>query len=113
MAQENVFYINEDSKIVITGLSYTTDAGVETSLNAATITYTIKSAISPFDTVTGGTGTLSKVSGVDGKYIATVDKAVTALMTEGQQYIVDVPIAEGGRDGYRRVIIPAQYRGST
>lgn len=107
----NVLYINEDSRVKVTGLHYVTDAGVTTYLNAATITYALKTAAGV--TVVGGTGTLSYVAASDGNYTAVIDKAVTVLLTENRKYVLWVPIAEGGRDGYRRLELYAKYRGAT
>ena len=107
----NVLYINEDFKVTLTGLSYTTDAGVVTYLNAATVSYALKNAAGT--TVTGGTGTLSYIAASNGNYSTTGDKAVTTLLTDGAKYFLEVTIAEGARDGFRRLELRAQYRGST
>lgn len=107
----DVLYIAEDFKISLTGLSYTTDAGVVTYLNAATVTYALKSAAGT--TVTGGTGSLSYIAASNGNYTATGDKAVSVLLSEGAKYFLEVTAAEGGRDGFRRLELRAEYRGAT
>lgn len=118
----NVLFINEDAKVKMTGLSYTTDLGVFTYLNAATLTYVLTNTIGtttvatftvPGTPIAGGTGTLSYVATTNGNYIGTIDKAVTALLSDGAKYYLYVPIVESGRDGYRRLELRAEYRGAT
>ena len=115
-------YINEDSKVTVEGLSYTTDAGVTTYLNAATVTYTLTDTVGtttvggmtvPGTTITGGTGTLSYIAASNGNYTGTIDKAVTSLLTAGAKYYLYVPISEGGRDGFRRLELVAEFRGGS
>lgn len=118
----DLLHINEDAKVTMTGLSYTSDAGVLTYLNAATITYTLTSVVGtttvggmtvPGTTVSGGTGTLSYVAASNGNYTGTIDKAVTSLLSDGSKYYLYTPIAEGSRDGFRRLELRAEYRGAT
>lgn len=103
----NILYINEDVRVKLTGLSYETDLGGTTYLNAATITYALKDALGA--TVAGGTGTLDYIATTNGNYAAVIDKAVTVLLAEGARYFLHVPIAEGNRDGYRRLSLRAEY----
>ena len=106
-----VIYINEDRKAVITGLSYETDAGATVYLNAATITYTLKTAAGV--AVAGGTGTLDKVASIDGKYTGIIESTVTALLTHGGKYLLQVPIVEWTKNGWRELEVRALKRGST
>jgi len=107
----NILYISEDFRITLSGLSYETDAGVTTYLNAATVTYALKNAAGA--AVAGGTGSLSYIAASNGNYVATGDKAVTVLLSEGVRYYLEVTIAEGSRDGFRRLELRAEYRGAT
>ena len=113
----NLLFLNEDFRISLTGLSYTTDAGATTYLNAATVTYALKDATGTAVSVssTPVTGTLSYIAASDGNYSATHDKAATSpsVLTEGAKYYLEVTIAEGGRDGFRRLELRAEYRGAT
>jgi len=38
---------------------------------------------------------------------------VTLLLSDGALYFLEVTIAEGGRDGFRRLALRALYRGAT
>ena len=107
----DLLYIGEDFRVTLTGLSYTTDAGAVAYLNAATVTYALKSAAGA--AIAGGTGSLSYVAASNGNYAATGNKAVTLLLSDGALYFLEVTIAEGGRDGFRRLALRALYRGAT
>ncbi len=87
-----------------------------TYLNSATSTYVLSAApTTPFGDPTpvpGGTGTLSYVGGSDGNYRGTIAGSITALLTNGSQYFVDIAFSQSGTDASpRRLVCWARYRG--
>lgn len=65
-----------------------------TYINDATITYAVKDSAGA--TVSGGTGTLSYVTGSNGDYKGTIPDSVTSLLTENALYDVVITARESG-----------------
>ena len=102
----NVLYINADSTLSLTGLS----AG-GSYLNSATVTYAIYTAAG--EAVSGGTGSYSYTAASNGDYTATVESTVTADLTDGAMYVVEVTIVSGSYNDFRRIPHRACYRTDT
>ena len=80
-------------------------------LNAATITYAIKTATGA--AVSGGTGSYSYTAASDGDYTATIESTVTSAFSDGAAYYLEVTITSGSYNDFRRLKRIAQYRGTT
>jgi len=96
-------YINEDNSVKVSDLRDGDNQGL---INDATVTYVLKDSGGS----TVGTGTLTYTSGSHGEYKAVIDKAVTAGLTEGARYYLEITMASGTRDGFRRIPLTAKYR---
>lgn len=107
----NQLGISADGTISLTGLSYETAAGVVTYLNAATVTYSLKTAAEA--AVSGGTGTLSYTAATNGNYQGSIESTVTSTLTAGTMYLLDVTVVEGTRNDFRRLEVYVGYRGGT
>lgn len=99
-----VLFISSDMTWTLPGVKNAVSGAF---LNAGTCTYILKK--SDGTTVTGGTGSLSYVSGSDGDYRGTIESTVTTLLKNGDPYWLEVTFAEGGLDRFWRLPCVAQY----
>lgn len=76
--------------------------------NAGTCTYALQTAAGV--AVSGGSGTLSYVSGTDGNYLGYVTAAVTATLTSGAVYKVVYTFA---LSGVTQAVITKEFRAGT
>ena len=106
MTETTPYYIGEDMKETITGLSV---GGA--FINNATITYVIKDEYGV--AVAGGSGNYDYTPASDGNYTAVIDAAVTSLMAPDKFYYLWATILATTNDGKRRLKRLAQYREST
>jgi len=95
-------YIDEDNVIQWDGMADSTDSSY---INDATATYEIKT----LGGTSKATGSLAYVSGSDGKYQGTLDKADAAELVAGTEYVLEITAASSGRDGFRRIPFVARY----
>ncbi len=101
-------WIGEDLNVALTGL---VDAVSGSYLNTATVTFALKEDSGT--AVAGGTGTCAYVSASDGNYRGILDSAITATLTAGQQYRVEITFDQSNYEGFRRLEYVAQYRGGS
>ena len=102
-----LIWINADSDVVYEGFRKASDG---TYLNAATATFVVKDANDIQVIPPTGELTMDYVAGSDGDYRGTIDKAEVATFTQDAKYFVEITIAEGDVDDFRRLEAYAQYR---
>jgi len=102
----SVLFIACDHNVTLTGLT----AG-GSYLNAATVTYALKTGLGV--TVTGGTGTMTYTAASNGNYTGTIESTVTTLLSEGAGYRLEVTISQGNNDDFRVLQFTARYRDAT
>ncbi|TXH99564.1 MAG: hypothetical protein E6Q76_19645 [Rhizobium sp.] len=107
-----MLYIGEDMTVTWSGASGTDGSDGSTEyLNAATVTYAIKTVAGA--SVSGGTGSLSYIAGSNGDYIGVIESTVTAGLTPGARYIIEYTLVEDPYRGFRRVAETAVLRGAS
>lgn len=106
MSQTNIYILN-DTVVELRALK---NAVTDEYVNDATVTVTIKDILG--SAVTGLTFpiTLTYVTGSNGIYRATLDKALS--LSDGLSYFAEITAASGGVDGFWRVPLIAGYRES-
>lgn len=106
-------YINSDAYVEYLDAR---DSADNLALNSATVTYTLyRSALTPGGArvaVSGGTGTLTYVGGSSGNYRGTIQSTVTATLTVGLPYEVEIVFVQGGYDDLRTLYYRAARRGA-
>jgi hypothetical protein len=75
-------------------------------LNAATVSAQLRTSSG---TPIGSSVTMTYQTGTNGHYLGVIDRAVTATLTDGTLYYVDITITSGLYDGFRRLERYAQY----
>lgn len=104
---ERLIPIRSDARVFYEGAS--ADQGV-TYLAAGIVSYALEDA----DGVTVASGALTYDGGGTGDYYATIDRAVTALLTEDADYYLEITYTDGaGNDDFRRIKYRAGYRGAS
>lgn len=103
----NLLFINSDMDLQYGGARPARNPTVY--LNAGTCTYAVKTTAE----VAVGTGTLPYVADSDGDYYGVIDAAITALLTNGSPYYVDITFVEGTYNDSRRIRAVAMYRRAT
>ena len=103
-----VIYVGNDTLLELDKLRR---ASTGAFINDATVTYAIKSDSSgaPGSTLSGGTGSLSYVTGSNGKYQGTIESSVTT--TAGSLYWIEVTFSSGSLNGVIQEQVEAQRRG--
>ena len=83
------------------------DASTNEPINSATVTFTLKDA----NAVAVASGvTMSKVTGVDGRYDGTLESTVD-LGDPGAQFDLEVTATSGDLVGFRKIRCRSQYKG--
>jgi len=99
-------YVNEDNDIVLDGLKKSV---ADTYVNDATVTFQVTDSAG---TVMVSPTAMSYIADSDGKYWGVIDKADAASFADGTSYSVECTVTSGTFDGYRKVILKAQYHGA-
>jgi hypothetical protein len=99
-----ILTIGNDNDIYINDLYY---AG--SPLNSATVTWNLYLA-DGVTAVSGASLTLTKVSGVDGAYLAVLESSVTDTLTPNGSYVAKWTVSESGKDASWRNPVKAVYR---
>lgn len=102
----DTIYIGSDHTITLEGLT-----GNGVYLNAATVTYALKTSAGT--TVTNGTGSLTYTAASNGDYTGTIESTVTSTLTDGALYRLEITITESPYNDFRRLDLWATYRGET
>lgn len=100
-----LIYIGADMDVTYSGARI---ASTDAYLNTGTCTYALKTSSGA--AVSGGTGTLSYVASSDGDYAGVIDTIVTAALTEGSNYLLDITFVDGAYNDFRRIRLRAVYR---
>lgn len=96
-------HINEDNLIRIDLLRLSSNNNY---VNSGTLSWNLKDS----DDVSLGTGSLTYVSGTNGRWHGAIPSTVTDGLTEGAIYYLEVTMAnEDGADGFRRLELVAGY----
>jgi hypothetical protein len=108
--EDELIHIGEDRNVWwegATGTSSTT--GATGFLNAASITYALKTAAGA--SVASGTGSLTYITGSDGNYVGAIQSTVTSALTAGALYHLEITLVSSPYNGFRVVKMRAKYRG--
>lgn len=109
MTDPDLIYIGEDMAVRWTGATLTSGTtGAETYANSATVTYALKTAAGA--AVASGTGALTYIAASNGNYIGVIESSVTGTLTPGAAYVLELTLAEGDYNGFRRLPLRARYR---
>ena len=76
--------------------------------NSGTCTYALKDADG--NAVSGGTGTLSYVAASNGNYLGVIESTVTATLTAGATYYLEITFSKSTLNDFRRLRCRAEYR---
>ncbi len=98
-------YIGDDMDVTLTGMQ---DAISLVYLNTATATYELKRGTTVIDS-----GTLDYVAASDGDYLAVIDSAITANLTQRTNYSLVITFVQGNYQTVRYLTEAAYYRGGT
>ncbi len=104
----NFIYINCDMDVGYSGANLESTGAY---LNAGTCTYALKTNAGVL--VPGGTGTLDYVAASNGNYLGTIDSTITALLSEGSTYRLEITFVQANANDFRRDYYQAAYRKST
>jgi hypothetical protein len=106
---EDVLYIGEDNNLYWDGAAGTSSTtGATAFLNAATITYALKTAAGA--SVASGTGSLTYITGSDGNYVGAIQSTVTSTLTAGAVYYLEYTLVSSPYNGFRKLKRRAKYR---
>lgn len=75
-------------------------------LNAATVTWTLRSATG----TSIATGSCTYQSASNGVYSGSIGAATTAGLTENAFYLLELSLSQSGNTGFRQLVCKAQYR---
>lgn len=103
MAETNVLWIGNDLTVVVTGLR---KADTGAYMNAATVAYEIARS----DGSVVGSGSLGYLAGSDGDYRGPIESTVTALVKNGNSYVLTVTASQDGYDASWSKEMPGAYR---
>ena len=102
-------FINSSNTVKLSSLYDLVSAGYE---NAATVTFTLRDQ---YEAVVSGAEDVSMpyVASSDGNYRGTLPSGVTADLTEGAEYYLDVAVVKGSKRHTKRVVCVAKYDDET
>lgn len=98
-------WIGSDVDVALYGLQGTDGEYI----NDATVAWALKTSAG--GAISGGSGSCTYESGSNGDYRGTIPAAVTATLTDGSQYRLELT-ASGTANDFRRIVYTAKYRGA-